>query len=81
MECDMRFVYYSPLLSSLYFPHRFVSDLCANRLCGKNQMCIIYGDRRTDCICKTCHNAYKMVCGDDLKTYASPCRLDRNICL
>ena len=59
----------------------FILDLCAKTTCKEHSKCITLPDRRTQCVCESCGTNYDMVCGDDLKTYATMCRLKRSICL
>ena len=69
---------FSSLINTLTFPN---IDSCATMKCSVYQTCVRYSDGRSQCVCKTCDNNYDMVCGDDLKTYASPCRMQRSMCL
>ena len=56
-------------------------DKCASRTCPQYSTCVNQPNGNTECICQICDETYDLVCGNDLRTYASKCHLGRHVCL
>ena len=57
-------------------------DPCEKKLCEFSSKCIKKRDGKAECVCPVCNykEQYSSVCGDDGKTYASKCELEKASC-
>ena len=57
-------------------------DPCKEKLCEFYSKCIKGSDGKAECACPVCGNEekYSPVCGDNGKTYASQCELEKESC-
>ena len=59
------------------------TDPCRKANCYYHSVCVSKKDRTAECICPLCNDdgvSHTPVCGDNGKTYASKCHLQRESC-
>ena len=57
-------------------------DPCEKKICDFYGKCIRRSDDSTECVCPKCgqNDKYSPVCGDNGKSYASQCELEKASC-
>lgn len=56
-------------------------DPCTVVKCGYRSKCLSRADNTAECLCPLCNeNNYALVCGDDGRTYADKCELEKEAC-
>lgn len=78
---NMCFVNWFCCVQLRFILHFFV-DPCKKRVCEYYSRCVSRSDGTAVCVCPVCSKNDKIspVCGEDGKTYASQCELERVAC-
>ena len=57
-----------------------ITDPCQSVKCKGYKVCARKSFQTHECVCPSCSTRYSLVCGSDVKTYASECHMRKHAC-